>query len=203
MTTKEYLEKSKKYPGPDNKYRGWKKDLESIQQFNRELIKNYPWLKPWNRWTGETPDEYDYTYTELDSMPEGWRLAFGDEMVERIQQELVKFNFVDKYRINQIKEKWGGLRWYDGGYPENSEINDIVSRYEELSYKICIRCGKPAEWISKGWISPYCTDCANNILDYQYNEYKHMLKDQPDRLETLKKETLENSFTKIEDDIKE
>lgn len=253
MTTKEYLEKREKYPGPENKYSGWEKDLESIKQFNGELIKNYPWLKPWNRWTGETPDEYDYTYTELDNMPDGWRLAFGDEMVERIHQELVKFNYVNRYRIEQIKEKWGGLRWYDGGTPigrisedyrevstsgtpwfppyhkeneifqevsrdhyisfsdrksldmtdeeierynmnavhhyriyrieESCKIPDIISEYEHLSFKTCIVCGKSAEWISKGWISPYCTDCAIKMH------------------KEIKEETLETSFTRIEESL--
>lgn len=30
-------------------------------------------------WPGEPEaiPEYDYEYTELDSMPEGWRIAFG------------------------------------------------------------------------------------------------------------------------------
>ena len=34
---------------------------------------------PRNRWTGEVPEDYDYSYTELDSMPDGWRKAFGEQ----------------------------------------------------------------------------------------------------------------------------
>lgn len=200
MTTKEYLEKYNKCPSSENKYEGWKKDLESIRQFNRELIKRYPWLKPWNRWTGEAPDDYDYTYTELDAMPEGWRLTFGDEMVERIHQELVKFNYVNRYWIEQIKEKWGGLRWYDIGYPEDSKIGEIVQEYEELSFKTCICCGKPAEWMSKGWISPYCTACADKSLEHKNDVFKSLWKNEPEKLAVLKKGAIEDNFTKIKEE---
>ena len=33
---------------------------------NKKLCKEFPFLIPRNRWTGEIPDDYDYTYTELD-----------------------------------------------------------------------------------------------------------------------------------------
>lgn len=79
-----------------------KKDL------NKYLCKTYPFLIPRNRWSGmritgaqnggywpgdpEAIPEYDYEYTELDSMPEGWRIAFGIEMCEEIKQELLRFS---------------------------------------------------------------------------------------------------------------
>jgi len=199
MTTKEYLEIKDRYPSEKyNAYEGWKDDLNRIIEFNKNLIDRYPWLKPYNRWTGETADTYDYSYTELDEMPEGWRLAFGDQMVEEIDNELKKFDFNECYKIVQIKEKWGGLRWYDGGCPRGSNIDEIIHKYEELSFKTCIDCGKPAEWISKGWISPYCTDCANKRLDSTYEQYKKMWKDKPEKLETLKRGSVEENYTRIE-----
>lgn len=200
MTTKEYLEIKKKSPDAEyNTYEGWEADLEKIIEFNKDLVEKYPWLTPRNRWTDKTPETYDYSYTELDAMPDGWRIAFGDQMVEEINNELKKFNFIDKYRIIQIKEKWGGLRWYDDGYPGDSKIGDIVSHYEKLSFKTCLICGKPAEWMSKGWISPYCTDCANKMLDCEYEDYKKSWKDEPEKLAKLERRTLEKSFTKIEE----
>lgn len=91
--------------------------LEEIQEYNKALVTKYPFLLPRNVWTDEVLSEYDFTWTELDAMPEGWRIRFGEEMVEEISQELRKFDYEDKYRILQIKEKWGELRWYDGGVP--------------------------------------------------------------------------------------
>ena len=47
------------------------------------------------------------SYTELDAMESGWRKAFGIQMCKEIKKELKKHKFLYKYRIFQIKEKWG------------------------------------------------------------------------------------------------
>ena len=39
---------------------------------NKELVEKYPFLMPHNRWTDHIPEDYDYSYTELDAMPDGW-----------------------------------------------------------------------------------------------------------------------------------
>lgn len=193
MTIEEYL-KLQKQRYSKNLSEEEKVAVETkIKEFNKALLEKYPWLTPTNRWTGKKitdcmngkqkgfwlndPDkypEYDYTYTELDDMPDGWRIAFGDQMCEEIHQELVKFNFLNEYRIVQIKEKYGTLRWYDNGCPSGSKIYDIIDKYEELSEKTCIECGKPAKWLSTGWISPFCDDCKN--LDITYIEIKEWQK---------------------------
>lgn len=96
------------------------------------------------------------TYTELDEMEPGWRKAFGIQMCDEIKVALKKNHYLYKYRIMQIKEKFGTLRWYDDGAPQ--EVCDIINKYEDLSWNTCIVCGKPSELISSGWISPYCRD---------------------------------------------
>lgn len=55
----------------------------------------------------------------------------------------------------QIKEKYGSLRWYSNGSPNGCEY-PIINKYEALSKRTCIVCGKSAKYISTGWISPYC-----------------------------------------------
>ena len=109
------------------------------------------------------------SYTELDAMEPGWRKAFGIQMCKEIKKELKKHKFLYKYRIVQIKEKWGYLHWYDSGTPKDSKIYDIIRKYEKISAKTCGECGKPATKISKGWIYPYCDDC---IGDRNYTEIK-------------------------------
>ena len=42
------------------------------------------------------------------------------------REELIKFNYLYEYRILQIKEKYGELRWYDGGVPIESKIYDTM-----------------------------------------------------------------------------
>ena len=105
-------------------------------------------------------------YTELDSMDKGWKDAFGMNFCKDLRKALIKtggYKLLFRFRILQIKEKYGILEVYCIGY--NDEINKVISKYSKLSEKTCIRCGKPATWISKGWISPYCDDCVPDKIN--------------------------------------
>lgn len=130
---------------------------------NKKLCKRYPFLiiRDWE----DEPLGYEFTY--LDDMPEGWKRAFGIDMCEDIRRVLVKANYLYNYRICQVKEKYSGLRWYDAGAPSSiyNELQDVIDKYEELSYRTCIRCGRPATKISQGWISPFCDRCAEKFSD--------------------------------------
>lgn len=81
--------------------------------YTREQLKNwilcgkYPFLIPRYDWSGEIIEDYDYTSTYLDDIPVGWKIAFGEMMCEEIKQELIRCNYLDEYRILQIKEKYG------------------------------------------------------------------------------------------------
>lgn len=97
------------------------------------------------------------TSTELDAMDNGWRKAFGISICKEIKTALKKYGYLRKYRITQIKEKWGELCWYDAGAPQ--EVFDIIRKYEGISRMTCIECGKPAKYRSTGWVEPYCEDC--------------------------------------------
>lgn len=129
---------------------------------NKTLCELYPFLLPRNRWTGKVPEDYDYSYTELDAMPAGWREAFGIELCEEIKLCLDKMkpDVAAKYMITQIKEKYGQLCWYTNFTTE--DLERVMRKYEDLSKRTCIVCGKPAEFITLGWISPYCGDCIKN-----------------------------------------
>lgn len=98
------------------------------------------------------------TFTELDAMEPGWRKAFGIQMCKDIKKQLKKEHFLYKYRITQIKEKFGTLRWYDECSSE--EIQKIIQKYEDLSWNTCIICGKPSTKYTTGWICPYCDEHA-------------------------------------------
>ena len=137
--------------------------IETSQKENKQLCEQYPFLLPRNRWTDEIPKDFDYSYTELDAMPDGWRKAFGLQMCEEVKQELIKINKMDEFRIAQIKEKFGELRFYTNWVTD--EIEAIINKYTKLSRKTCINCGKPATVITTGWISPFCNDCVKDIND--------------------------------------
>ncbi len=84
-------------------------------------------------------------------------------MCEEIAQALIADGFLNEYRIIQIKEKFGELRWYDGGAPK--EVREIIEKYSLMSARICMNCGKPATRITKRWISPYCDECLPKRAD--------------------------------------
>ena len=137
--------------------------IETSQKENKQLCEQYPFLLPRNIWTDEISKDFDYSYTELDAMPDGWRKAFGLQMCEELKQELIKINKMNEFRIVQIKEKFGELRFYTNWVTD--EIEAIINKYTKLSRKTCINCGKPATVITTGWISPFCNDCVKDIND--------------------------------------
>lgn len=136
---------------------------KQIKMRYKRICKRYPFLIIRN-WKTDEPIEYPYTY--LDDMPSGWRRAFGKQMCEEIRKVLIKGGYLYDYRVAQVKSKWAELRWYDEGAPSSiyHELQDVINKYTELSRKTCICCGRPATKLSRGWIDPFCTECAEKYL---------------------------------------
>ena len=83
---------------------------------------------------------------------------------EDFKKELIKVNNLNTFRIIQIKEKFGGLRFYINGAPPNSKIYDIIDKYEDLSFEICEFCGAPGKTEDyQGWLFTWCKNCKNKI----------------------------------------
>ena len=149
-------------------------DKSKIIEQNKNLVLKYPWLLPRNRFSDLAPKDYDFSYTEIDELPDGWRIAFGDSICEEIQRVLEKYDAVNKFRVIQIKEKYGSLRWYHGGLSREvaKEVEEIISKYEDISARTCIDCGKPATKISLDWICPWCDDCSKKHPDFRFKPIK-------------------------------
>ena len=65
--------------------------------------------------------------------------------------------------VEQIKEKFGGLRFYYSG----DDIEDFVSAAEDFCWNHCEECGGPARrnmagevWRTSGWVKTLCEDHA-------------------------------------------
>ena len=135
--------------------------MENTVDQNRALCEKYPFL---------LLRKGEYRYTKLDNLPDGWRIAFGEQLCEELKAELEQSGRLNQYSILQIKEKFGSLRWYDNGNTEAGR--EILSKYEKISARTCIRCGKPATRITQGWISPYCDACCpQNAPSVPIGEY--------------------------------
>lgn len=57
--------------------------------------------------------------------------------------------------VDQVKEKFGGLRFYYSGGDEY--ISGLVSMAESMSYATCEECGNPGKPNIGGWIRTLCT----------------------------------------------
>src|SRR3989304_5951278 len=55
--------------------------------------------------------------------------------------------------VNQVKEKFGGLRFYSGGVSEDivDAVNVRIAEAEAQSYKTCETCGQPGLLRGGGW----------------------------------------------------
>jgi hypothetical protein len=146
-----------------NEYKDWLADKIQDTQDIKALCEKFPFLKVADWRTDEVPEDYDYTYTWLDDLEEGWYIAFGIDLCTELAAALEKEGKLETYRIDQIKEKYGELRWYDHG--GTRETDEIIEKYTKLSRQICKKCGAPATKISTGWISPWCDECAEKIND--------------------------------------
>lgn len=66
----------------------------------------------------------------------------------------------EDFKIEQIKEKFGGLRFYY--ISGNAEISSLVNAAESNSYKICEGCSSTEGVTTEGsWITSLCADCRN------------------------------------------
>lgn len=63
----------------------------------------------------------------------------------------------DDFEIVQVKEKFGGLRFYvQGGL---AGILDLIYDAEQQSEATCERCGKPGTIRNGGWLRCLCDEC--------------------------------------------
>lgn len=137
--------------------------------YNAFLFIKYPFLQPHNVWTGK---KY-WDFNKLENIPAGWRKAFGKQLRDDLRKALIKDGILHDFYFTQIKEKWGKLCLYNNGTGPASEY--VINHYQELSMCYCINCGKPARYVTDGWIEYLCEDCfdeCSNTEMENYQEYK-------------------------------
>lgn len=58
----------------------------------------------------------------------------------------------------QVKEKFGGLRFYAGAV--SKEVYKLIDGAEEKSFTICEQCGETGKVRYGGWVRTLCDGCA-------------------------------------------
>ena len=144
--------------------------MKTIEE-NKKIINEYPFLR--NMWWDRDTQSYkwDYKTTILDDVPKGWEdliLCMAEDIKPLLEESNQLFDF---FTI-EVKEKFGGLRFYHNcKCPE--EVDEIIHDYAILSKNVCVRCGKPdALIIPIGWTLPWCRDCYEDkqLCDKLYKE---------------------------------
>lgn len=130
----------------------------SYNDFEKEIVRDYPcWFEPYP--SGAPREAFDV------SCNSGW-FPMLRQLLKDIQATGVKPR---ELRILQIKEKFGGLRFYFSC--ENTiekevydQIQQLVDKAEEASYNICEDCSATEDVQTNGtpyWLRSLCPKCRN------------------------------------------
>lgn len=91
--------------------------------------------------------------TGISNVGKGW-----EPLIRELE---VKLNALGDFKIDQVKEKFGSLRYYATIDTEDKEtyqaFRTAIEEAEEKSEHLCEECGEPAEIKEyNGWMKAYC-----------------------------------------------
>jgi len=124
-------------------------------ELQSKLREKYKWL---NKSVG---DNYPYPMFGIEC-GNGW-YGLLDDLCFDIDRVLTGNPELEKnFYVAQIKEKFGGLRFYV--YGADDEIMNRINNAEKKSFTICEDCGKKGKEITiRGWIMTLCDACKEKI----------------------------------------
>lgn len=91
----------------------------------------------------------------------------------RLYEALIDLCHLKGIEVTQVKEKFGGLRFYVGPCDEKTQM--LIDAVEAYSYRVCEDCGEHgSKWIDgkvvynvttkgPGWIRSLCEPCRKMI----------------------------------------
>ena len=102
---------------------------------------------------------------------EGWRPLIA-ELHSRLQA------LSPDYTLSQVKEKFGGLRYYaspaDGDEQTATAFSELIRAAEAMSLQTCERCGQPGRLSRRGkqsgWYKTLCPRCAESSTFQQVGD---------------------------------
>lgn len=104
-----------------------------------------------------------------------WGISIGPgwfKIVDTLCKQLSKFG--DEVVAEQVKEKFGGLRFYINKVSEKNyvEINKYIEEAEIKSMETCETCGEPGRRKGTGWVKTICDRCddQSNFMKALENE---------------------------------
>ena len=129
------------------------------EELEQKLVEEYPEMY---RNYGQDPDSFRGPVPPLTafgfSVGDGWY-----DLIKSLSETLSRLKI--DIRVEQVKEKFGGLRFYYTVQDYNDEnhlgMSHGASRMaEEMSFSVCERCGDNAKHRnSKKWLKTLCDEC--------------------------------------------
>jgi len=100
-------------------------------------------------------------------IPPGWR-----DLVAECHKQLLQI--YPEYKLSQVKEKFGGLRYYVGPIPKDlaTQFYATVGEFEDKSYQICQVCGEPGHLQLIGtWYYTLCQVHGDETSEWRKNRW--------------------------------
>lgn len=94
------------------------------------------------------------------SSERGGTIECGDGwlwIIEELNEKITAFT--PNYRVAQIKEKFGGLRYYTWDV-DYSLIANLIREAEEAAARTCEICGQPGQLRGDRWVRTVCEQDA-------------------------------------------
>jgi len=93
-----------------------------------------------------------------------WGIECGDGWYDIIDELCAKLEPMGVVAA-QVKEKFGGLRFYINPVEEGDwdTIHNAINEAEAKSYETCEKCGKPGKVVRGGWVSTLCDECNKAV----------------------------------------
>jgi hypothetical protein len=84
------------------------------------------------------------------------------DLIWKLCEDIEKVGVKEDFQVLQVKEKFGGLRFYCSSAPD--EVWDLITVAEDISEKTCEICGKEGELRSRNrWLKTLCLKHAKEL----------------------------------------
>lgn len=122
-------------------------------ELEQKLMEDFPFMEAKSFFDGER-----LGYCVPCEFSDGWFDIIYNLCKEINELYKSKGRNINDLNIEQVKEKYGELRFYVGNYIDG--VMEIIDKYEALSCKTCEVCGKEGKLTGKRWVRTLCDECC-------------------------------------------
>ena len=116
---------------------------------------------------GWKPEKGLIVGSEWFEVTEGWY-----QLISNLITELIELGWNKK--VLQVKEKFGGLRFYIDSEDMPESGLEVIRKYESKSYEICDVCGGEGVLRSGSWLRTQCDEHCNGNEPFNLDTRKRL-----------------------------